>query len=75
MHSVGCDGTRHELYRATIDRRLLKQRNHVAHGRNEEIELQDWEDMRERVVLILRDVRTQLQNAAATESFRVSSAT
>jgi hypothetical protein len=70
MHSVGCDGTRHELYRTTIDSRLLKQRNQVAHGRNEEIELQDWEDMRERIVLILRDVRTQLQNAAATESFR-----
>lgn len=70
MHSVGCDATRHEISRTLIDVRLLKNRNDIAHGRELLIELDDWLVIRERVVDILRDVRAQLQNAAALESYR-----
>jgi hypothetical protein len=70
MHSLGCDASRHEISRTLIDVRLLKNRNEIAHGREMLIELDDWLVIRERVVDVLKDVRTQLQNAAALEHFR-----
>jgi hypothetical protein len=70
MHSLGCDASRHDISRVLIDARLLKNRNDIAHGREMLINLDDWVVMRGRVVGILRDVRVQLQNAAAMEDFR-----
>jgi hypothetical protein len=70
MHSLGCDGTRHEIYRSIIDNRLLKHRNSIAHGREEYVVLDDWITIKERVLIILQDVRTQLSNAATTASYR-----
>jgi proline dehydrogenase len=70
MHSIGCDASRHEISRTLIDARLLKNRNEIAHGRELLIEFDDWLVMRKRVVAVLKDVRTQLQNAAALEQFR-----
>jgi hypothetical protein len=70
MHSVGCDAGRHELNRFLIDNRLLRHRNDIAHGRAEYVELDDWLTIKERVVIMLTDVRTQLSNAAATASYK-----
>ncbi|MFE9249878.1 MAE_28990/MAE_18760 family HEPN-like nuclease [Streptomyces sp. NPDC007088] len=70
MHSIGCDASRHEIYQSTIDKRLLKYRNDIAHGREEYVRLADWIDIRDRVLLILKDVRNQISNAAANEDYR-----
>jgi hypothetical protein len=70
MHSLGCDAGRHEISRTLIDARLLKNRNDIAHGREMLISLDDWLVMRERVVDVLKDVRTQLANAATMGEFR-----
>jgi hypothetical protein len=70
MHSIGCDVDKHALQKGLIDNRLLKNRNDVAHGRELLIDFEDWCQMRERVVYILRDVRAQLQSAAAMEAYR-----
>lgn len=70
MHSIGCDATRHEIYRVIIDKRLLRYRNDIAHGREEYISLSDWISIRDRILLILKDVRMQISNAAANEEFR-----
>ncbi len=70
MHSVGCDSTRHELARFIIDNRLLRARNEIAHGREEYVSLSDWCDIRDRVVPILDDVRTQLSNSAALSAYK-----
>jgi MAE_28990/MAE_18760-like HEPN len=70
MHSIGCNTDRREVYRMTIDGRLLRHRNDVAHGREESVTLEDWRDIRDRVVIVLKDVRTQISNAAASETFK-----
>ncbi|MEU3241052.1 MAE_28990/MAE_18760 family HEPN-like nuclease [Streptomyces violaceoruber] len=70
MHSIGCDASRHEIYQSTIDKRLLRHRNDIAHGREEYVSLSDWIDIRDRVLLILKDVRSQISNAAANEEYR-----
>lgn len=70
MHSIACDSSRHEIQRSLIDNRLLKSRNDIAHGRMLLIELEDWIDMRVRVVEILKDVRDQIRAAAATQAFK-----
>ncbi|MFD3487580.1 MAE_28990/MAE_18760 family HEPN-like nuclease [Streptomyces sp. NPDC058665] len=69
MHSIGCDAVRHEIYRTTIDNRLLRHRNDIAHGREEYVSLSDWVDIRDRVLTILKDVRTQISNAAVNREF------
>ncbi|MGW4463036.1 MAE_28990/MAE_18760 family HEPN-like nuclease [Micromonospora sp. NPDC004704] len=75
MHSIGCDASRHEIHRSLIDSRLLKNRNSIAHGREQYVELEDWKTIQERVFLILSDVRTQVSNAAATMSYLRSAPT
>lgn len=70
MHSLGCDSSRHELTSFVIDNRLLRARNEIAHGRNEFVSLGDWQDIRDRLLPILDDVRTQLSNAAALGEYR-----
>lgn len=69
MHSIGCDASRHEIYRMTIDNRLLKRRNDIAHGQEEYVSLADWIDIRDRVLVILRDVRAQISNSAANREY------
>jgi hypothetical protein len=70
MHSIGCDATRHEIYLQTIDSRLLRHRNNIAHGREDYVTLDDWRDIKVRVTSILKDVRTQISNAAAQGTYR-----
>lgn len=70
MHSVGCDSSRHTLASFTIDNRLLRARNEIAHGRYEHVSLSDWQDIRDRVVPILDDLREQLIDAAVRETYR-----
>ncbi|MDX3697212.1 MAE_28990/MAE_18760 family HEPN-like nuclease [Streptomyces europaeiscabiei] len=73
MHSIGCDASRHEIFRLLIDARLLKFRNDIAHGRQEYVALDDWMEIRDRVVLILKDVRDQISNSAAQKLYLASS--
>jgi hypothetical protein len=70
MHSIGCDASRHEIYKSIIDNRLLRHRNDIAHGREEYVSLSDWIDIRDRVLIILKDVRTQISNAAVNEEYK-----
>ncbi|QWZ07818.1 hypothetical protein KRR39_20900 [Nocardioides panacis] len=65
MHALGCDASAHDAHKMFIDSRLLKQRNGIAHGRKEYVELEEWVEGRDIVMKILRDVRTQIANAAA----------
>lgn len=70
MHSIGCDSSRHEIYSMTIDARLLRHRNEIAHGKEEYVELQDWRDIKTRIVDILIDVRAQITNSASLAEYR-----
>ncbi|WP_433313268.1 MAE_28990/MAE_18760 family HEPN-like nuclease [Micromonospora sp. CA-269861] len=69
MHSIGCDASGHEIHRSLIDNRLLKNRNSIAHGREQYVTIDDWKTIQERVFDILADVRTQISNAAAVGAY------
>lgn len=70
MHSLGCDSQDHRTKSLLIDERLLSWRNEIAHGRGQQVDLADWRDLRDAVEGILVDVRIQLSNAAALQSYR-----
>lgn len=70
MHSLGCDASRHRTHELLIDQRLLAWRNEIAHGRGQYVTFADWVVTRDAVEIILRDVRTQVANAAALETYR-----
>lgn len=70
MHSLGCDVSHHKSHELLIDERLLGSRNHVAHGQREAVDLDQWQDTRDAVEEMLRDVRTVVGNAAAMEAYR-----
>ncbi|MFJ8865443.1 MAE_28990/MAE_18760 family HEPN-like nuclease [Streptomyces sp. NPDC102473] len=74
MHSIGCDASRHLIFRLLIDSRLLKFRNDIAHGRREYVALDDWVEIRDRIVLILKDVRDQISNSAAQKLYLATNA-
>lgn len=69
MHSIGCDGERHKLFQKLIDVRLVENRHAIVHGREVVVQLDDWVEIREKVLRILDDVRTQVSNAAASKAF------
>lgn len=70
MHSLGCDANRHAALAVQIDQRLLGGRNEVAHGREEYVSFDDWMELRNGVEAVLKDVRVQLSNAAATGAYK-----
>jgi acetylornithine deacetylase/succinyl-diaminopimelate desuccinylase-like protein len=72
MHSLGCDAHRHASLAIHIDQRLLGGRNEIAHGREEYVSLDDWIELRDVVEAVLKDIRVQLANAAATAAYRRS---
>ena len=69
MHSLGCSADAHAASSAHIDKRILASRNEIAHGREQYVRLEDWVEARDVVEAILKDVRTQLSNAAATRAY------
>ncbi|NTW41714.1 MAG: hypothetical protein HGA44_17850 [Cellulomonadaceae bacterium] len=69
MHSLGCSAHAHSAARAHIDLRLLSCRNEIAHGRAQFVDLEEWIECRDVVERIMKDVRNQLSNSAATHAY------
>lgn len=69
LWSLGCDALAHEHLRDELNKRLLKHRNDIAHGRRPLVDLNDWLHLRNGVVAVMDDVRTQLSNAAALRTY------
>ena len=56
-----------------IDYRLVKPRNTIAHGEYLEITLEMFDKLVEEVLQLMRDYKTDLQNAASMRSYKRSS--
>lgn len=69
LWSLGCDALAHEDLRDELNKRLLKHRNDIAHGRRPLIDMKDWLHLKGGVVAVMDDVRTQLGNAAALRTY------
>lgn len=53
-----------------IDAKLVGQRNHIAHGEDQEILKGDLEEMKNEVVLLIDLFRNEIENSAISNSFK-----
>lgn len=69
MHSLGIDPDAWRMYELLIDEKLLGCRNEISHGEQEVVDLDGWMAVRDAVDSILRQVRNEVANAAATSGY------
>ena len=70
---LGLDSTEYLTSGPLIDQRLLHNRNRIAHGERGDIEPDDYEVLHQRIVLVIEQFRTDLENAAARRSYLATS--
>lgn len=68
--SVGIDPSPYETRYHLIDESLLKRRNNIAHGEYLDVNREDWTVLADEVLLMLRHLKTDIENATAVASFR-----
>lgn len=66
----GVDSTPYNLLSTFIDKILLDRRNAIAHGENAFINASQIDEIVDTTVTLMRSFGDQLENAAATESYR-----
>lgn len=69
---LGLDSRDYLLKRQLVDRRLIANRNLVAHGSRVEIEPDDYSVLHDEIIKLVQKFRTDVENAAATEDFVVT---
>ena len=71
MCAVGLDSREYLLKKLIIDQRLLANRNAIVHGeRRPEIGADEYATLNDDIVQLVERFRTDIENAAATNSFR-----
>jgi len=68
--SVGIDPDRYKSRYNFIDESLLKRRNNIAHGEYLDVDCTSFLELADNVILILRWVKTDIENLASMESYR-----
>lgn len=68
--SLGLSFNTFETKKMFIDVKLVGQRNHIAHGENQEVLKVDLDDIKNEVVLLIDLFRTEIENAATTSAFK-----
>ena len=70
--AIGLDSGEYLMKKTIIDHRLLANRNTIAHGeRRPELELDDYAGLNDDIVQLVERFRTDIENAAATNQFRL----
>lgn len=70
--SIGLSDDYYSSYYKLIDESLLKRRNKVAHGEYLDLNAQEWRDIADTVVSLMRAFKTDIQNAAILASYRAA---
>ncbi len=52
-----------------IDKSLLARRNRIAHGEYLDIDVDGWRDLADEVILLMRQVKDDIENAASLSKF------
>lgn len=71
---VGVDGTAYQSKKPIIDERLVGNRNRVVHGEHLAIQPDDYVGLHDDIVQLIERFRDDVENAAATEKYRATSA-
>ena len=67
---LGLDNESYRSKQPLLDKKLLEKRNLIAHGRQTEIELDDYFGLHDEIVQLVEHFRTDVENAAALENYR-----
>lgn len=68
--SVGIDASPYESRYHLIDERLLKRRNNIAHGEFLEVSPDEWANLADEILLMLRQLKTDIENASVLAAFK-----
>lgn len=70
LHAVGFDTQPYEARSNLIDESLLKRRNTIAHGEYIDVAKDDWAKLADEVLQMLRQFKTDIENAMAQAAFK-----
>lgn len=70
LQAVGFATAPYEAKSNLIDESLLKRRNTIAHGEYVDVSKEDWAKLADEVLLILRQFKTDIENAMALSAFK-----
>jgi hypothetical protein len=63
------DYSPYETSEKIIDSKLLGRRNFIAHGQAMPVDLSEYIDLHDRVVILLDIFKNQIENSAVTKSY------
>lgn len=72
VQSIGIDISRYETRFNLIDESLLKRRNKIAHGEFLDVTAEEWRELADEIIMMLRHFKTDLENAASLESYKIA---
>ncbi len=67
--SIGIDPAPFEAKYHLIDESLLKRRNFIAHGEYHDLAPDDYRNLADEVITLMRDYKTEIENAAVQEKY------
>ena len=70
---IGIDGTKYTDNWPTLDSRLLKSRNSVAHGQYLDIAHEEYSDIHEKIVGLMGTLRDDIEEAAENDHYLITS--
>lgn len=70
LQAVGFETAPYEAKANLIDESLLKRRNTIAHGEYVDVAWEDWANLADEVLQMLRQFKTDIENAMALSAFR-----
>jgi hypothetical protein len=70
LYAVGIETSPYEAKAHLIDEGLLKRRNTIAHGEYIDVAKEDWSNLADEVLAVLRQFKTDIENAMALSTFK-----
>ena len=69
LKTLGIDTKEYELKAHLIDNQLLAKRNHIAHGNELDVDVDDYLRLHDDIMMLMNLLRNQVENAAATGEY------
>lgn len=69
---IGIDYKKYQIKETLIDRELIDFRNMIAHGKYLSMKFNEYLALYDKVIQMMRDIKDDILNAAATEKFKRS---
>ena len=73
--SIGINTQPYESRFKLMDESLLSRRNKIAHGEYLNLNADAWRNLADEVISLMRDFKTDIENAASRSAFVMSAST